>query len=306
MLDNRTLESLPSKIFIDDTSKKEKEREVIEHFLGTLFLGYCQIEQRESPDFIIRFSNGDKKHKIGCELIFFNGDLDIKGSPERRFFTQWKKFAKGLRAELDRHGDDLQYLYSAVFFKEEGTSLFDRVNADQLKKELVAVTQANRREPFISEFNPVLYPILSEHVDHLNLSSTKPEKGSLWWCAHLQTGNTADAITGIINAVQSKLHLSNDYDWNGVDEKWLLISAQGTGLMDVGFLDEDPNVSSQFTDLIFSRIYFWNRAMNQIHEVYPRFKPLADGTIQARWRSGLPEWALDYLTYKPPVIGNPT
>jgi hypothetical protein len=306
MVDHRTLESLPSRILSEYIPKKEKELEVIEKFLGTLFLGHHQIEQRERPDFIIRFSNGQKAHNVGCELTCFYGDLYNRGSRERRFFAQWKKFVKELRAELDSCGDGLQYLYSAVHFKEEGTSLFDRVDDDKLKKELIAVIQANRRKTYIKKFDAELYPLLREHVEHLYVASTKPEKGSLWWCAHLQTGNTADAITGIINTIQSKLELSNGYDWSGVDEKWLLISAEGTGLMDVGFLDEDPNVSSRFSDLIFSRIYFWNRAMNQIHEVYPGFKPLADGTIRARWRSGLPEWALDYLTYKPPVIGNPT
>jgi hypothetical protein len=262
--------SFASKGLYDESSGKEKERIVLLGFLKRLQLGYYEVIPRERPDFILNFSCNELTTSIGCEITFYYSDKGTKGSSQERFLKQWKKFAKALRDELDRLGQEYKYLYGAIHFKNPDFTIMDSFNSEEFITQIVAAVKNRKNRYILRRFKKDVLPLLAKHVDHIYLRDTAPELGVLWWPSHLQSGEVEDPTATIDEIIQIKNVVGNTYDWAGVDEKWLLIYGGAAGITDMIILNSDFR-SNQLPKVCFDRVFIWDRFFKSIHEIYPNF-----------------------------------
>ncbi|MBI4319707.1 MAG: hypothetical protein HY675_14560 [Chloroflexi bacterium] len=289
-------DELGSRDLYGDAHGKAEEQAIIEGFLTRLSLSGYNLYLSERPDFKISFRSDGLV--VGCELTLFNNDVQSPqlqtGSPERRFHSQWKRFARELRSHLDEQGGHPPYLYGSVFFKTPTLELFDHLNRDRLLDEIVNLVKGNPMTGTVDTFDAYSYPLLSEFVHHLCLYNTYPETGILWWCAHLQTGEVKDPNEALVRIIREKSAKAIGYNWGAADEKWLIIYARASGLSDMAQVRSDPTVSKIVRNIPFTHIFLWDKFSEDVLEVYPLFRPvLADG--RTLYVNRIPKSAKPYL-----------
>ncbi len=271
-----TWRELPSRIFVDEPVGKDLEAKLLRHFLRIMQISDYVLEPRERPDFVIRFIKDGEEVDCGCELTFLNSDsnteISRRGSPERRFFSQWKTFAQRLRDDLLRSSKRLASVYGAVHFKESCLDIFDDCDEASLRKEIVEILQSWSGRSTIKRFDSQKYPLLAKFVRHIYLEETAVEDGPLWWCAHLQSGEIADPTDTLIEIVTRKCERARGYDWGKASRKWLLICARATGLSDAGFIGKDPAIAGRLQSIPYSEIFYWELAFGSLYELFPVFR----------------------------------
>jgi hypothetical protein len=291
--------SLASKGLYNDESKKEKERRVLQEFLQRLQLRYYNIDDRERPDFILQFSHEEWQTSVGCELTHYFMDNGDRGAPEARFVRQWRRFAKSLRAALDSEGGQYRYYYGAIHFRVSSFDVFDRVDSDGLVAEIVRAAKTADGVGPLANFDIKTSPILAQHVHHIYVKDTAPETGIIWWPAHLQTGVIADPRERLVEIVKDKNTKAATFNWNGANEKWLLIYSESGGISDSVGPYADPEIRKYLGRLAFDRVYVWNKFMESIEEIYPGFVTIFDVRSKVLHRSLYP------LAIRPFIIGPP-
>jgi len=294
---------LASKGLYDDSSGKAKEKMVILEFLRRLQLGNCHIVDNERPDFLLNFSSNERQVSVGVELTYYYADNTKRGSRQAEFQRQWKKFAKSLRERLDNEGGRYPYLYGAVHFHNSRFDLFKHVDGDKLIAEIIATIKAcdGSTEP-LSTFDIEKSPILAEHVHHIFLKDTAPERGIFWWPAHLQSGMIADPRQRLIEITADKNAKAKTFDWKSANEKWLLIYSESEGICDMVGIYSDPEIFSNLGDLTFDRVYVWNKYFETIEEIYPAFVTIFSVASEVLHRSAYPP-AVRPFVFGPPESG---
>ncbi len=161
--------------------KKQQEELVIRGFLGRLALSEFEIEARERPDFLVAQNSGAA---IATELAHYFSDAGPSGSQDARFFRLWNDFALDLRTRLVDNG--LDHLYGAIHFRDPNRAALPPT--ELFIGEIVRALRS-RDGNELRNFDPAIFPIMASVVDHVYVRDTSPEKGILWWCAHLQSGS---------------------------------------------------------------------------------------------------------------------
>ncbi len=218
------------------------------------------------------FSSEECQVTVGCELTNYYAGSEKRGSPQARFQRQWKKFSKSLRERLDNEGEMYRYLYGAIHFHAAGFALFDGIDSNALTAEIIAAVKKVDSVQFpLANFNFNESPILATHVHHIYLKNTAPETGILWWPAHLQSGRITDPRDRLIEITKGKNAKAKTYDWKSASEKWLLIYSESEGISDMVGLYTDPEIRANLGQLVFDRVYVWNKFLESIDEIYPNF-----------------------------------
>ncbi|MBI4217073.1 MAG: hypothetical protein HY687_06795 [Chloroflexi bacterium] len=296
----RTLkEELPSSVFYGDRSGKNLERHILEGFLARLQLTSYGIEDGERPDFRITF--GDGSVVVGCELTMFSADSPFDGqkggSMERRLHSRWKAFATSLRSELDRKG--LRYIYGALHFRSTSSDIFDQFDPKRLQMELVQICEslASTLGPSrtVDAFASEEYPTLNTFVRHVYLQNCYPETGILWWCGHLQSGEVGDPTEPLIQVIKAKAAKASSYAWNHAAQKWLLVYAASTGLRDLAFVRDNPDIAHKIASVPFDAVFLWNKFSEDITELYPHFRTVMRGDEKALYVNRIPSVIKPYL-----------
>ena len=314
-------DSNPSRIFIkEEKSKKEDEKEILENFLLRLHLKYENIIDSEKPDFIIEFPNN---LKVGCEVTRFYSDG--KG---RKFFAEWKRFAQKLKKELIGRNENYKYIMGSVHFKklQNLDSLINDDFFIKELADIVDNSYKNLKEPserlntfvygnyLIEEFIDIpderykkfyyktnvppkklnyrhrngKFNLIRENIDHLYLRNIYPKDQYLWWPSHFQTGEmppTQKAVEEIISKYNRK---AGKYKIENLDQKWLIIFAEGLGLNDlccnVGRLKQ--NIIEEIS--YFTNIYVFDKFTESITQVYPVCGNVFSGAARMIWTKNLP------------------
>lgn len=280
--------SLASKGLYDDSSGKGQEVKVLHGFLQRLQLGHYKAIAGERPDFTLNFGLDGQNVSVGCEITHYFADKGSRGSGQARFVGQWKKFAKSLRAELDKEGQRYKHLYGAIHFNNPDFDIMDRFDNAALISEIVFAVKDTKSKQHLSNFEKAVLPLLAEHVNHIYLMNTTPESGVLWWPSHLQSGEVPDPTTSLIEIVQEKNAVGHAYDWGNVAEKWLLIYSGAAGIADMVVLPPDLKVSQTLGKLCFDRVYVWDRFFESIDEIFPKVSKLFSAESNVLYRKLYP------------------
>jgi len=276
-------EALASSILYESATGKTEEIKILHGFLERLgFVDYTPRDTTESPDFFIDFSYQDLQATIAIELTFFYNTLGQEnrnfGASEKRFIEQWKRIARRLRQELDKIGGDMKYVYGSLSFQNPGPYALDPVGHDDLIAELLKVTQKNlnKSERITTiEFPNPDYPTLSSSLKSVALS-VWDEEGILWWCSHIQSGTVNDPNDAILRIIRNKNQTAQSYQWNNVNERWLVIYAASEMLSDMAIIAGDFDVSREIPNIEFTRIILWSKFTESITELFPRFQAICD------------------------------
>lgn len=266
--------ALPSRIFYDHSYGKDRELNLVKGFLQRLCLGVIDIKESERPDFIITLEDMKNYLRIGCEITLFYSDQNRQyGSLARRFVEEWRKFSYKLMEEMGKEGEGLEHLYGSVFFKEPSARVLDKINKDQLIRELVQISKDHRSKKTVSLsiFDGSRYPLLTKTVQKIFIENIYPEKNIAWWPAHLQTGKIPDPTELLVKIIQQKNKTAASYHWSGMSEKWLIVIAEALSTADMAFLDNgmDFRPFRKESESIFTRIYLWDRFLDEISELFP-------------------------------------
>jgi hypothetical protein len=283
--------ALASRGLYEDSSGKQKEIESLAAVLERLGLGSYQIEPSESPDFFVSFKKDNSELVLGCEMTNLYSDSvqgdKTPGSPQRRLFEKWKRIAKALRHQLDQAG--LENIYGVLFFKDSSPSALDSCRASELITELVRICKEQPPSSTPIIFPVQGFPLLSKLLTQLGLYQY-PEKGILWWCAHLRSGLVSDPGNALINVIAAKSAKAQSYAWKDAAEKWLLIVAEARMVTDtVTGIDDFQLESIADAPLGFTRIILWDRFLDEIIELFPVFKKRCDSQAQTRNLENYPE-----------------
>lgn len=282
--------SLASRIFYGDPqNQNEEERLVLDKILKRLQLGYCNIEKSERPDFFLNFSRGEHAAVIACELTDFYMDAGIHGSAQRRFVVKWKDFAKKLRKRLDEECEEGKYYYGAIHFKSSDFEILDKFDINLIINEIISLVVTAKDISELKDFSRTKSPVLFQHVSHIYLRDTRPETDILWWPAHLQSGLIEDPRERLIAIVSDKNSAARNYLWKKSTEKWLVIFSASEGVSDMVGLYSNPEIRDKLGDLVFDKVYVWNKFFESIDEIYPEFKNLFSAGSELLYRSRYPE-----------------
>ena len=181
---------------------------------------------------------------------------------------------------LDALNQDFKYLYGAIHFKNGDFNILDRFNNDAFVNEIIVAVKEMPNVSCIESFHPNDFPLLSIHVDHIYLKNTDPETGILWWPAHLQSGEIKDPTDRLVEIVKEKNESASTYDRNTPQHKWLLIYSASEGLTDMVGVYSDPKISTELGKLNFDKVYVWNKFLEEIDEIYPKFVKIFSAKAQ--------------------------
>ena len=281
-------QELASWVLYDDSKGKHKEAGLLSLLLSRLGLDVEDIIPGESPDFMLSFRKDSIEAVVGCEVTALYSDgVDAKaGSPRKRFFEKWKRFAYELRKRLDSAGH--LYVYGSLSFKDVSTPALDTCRLDSLFDELIRVC-----DEYTGETEHVVFPVdgyahLNALVDHIGLHRFS-ETGLLWWCAHLRSGAVQDPTDALVSAIGRKKETAAGYHWGNATERWLVVVAEALLLTDIVTGIGDPEVPKTLGALPFTRVILWDRFMDEVIQVYPVFCKFCDSCQHRRNIDQYPE-----------------
>jgi len=256
-----------------DVAGADEEAEYALRFILLLGVDDANLKKRERPDFVIGF--GSKS--VALEVTRYHADIAGGGSEEARFFKLWRSFADDLRRSLASAGVD--NIYGAIHFRQKSRAAIPE--RDRLISEITAAVASACRSGALTDiasiesFDPDGQPALYTHVEYIYLRNTAPERGALWWCAHLQAGCVPDPEDGLRDRVNAKDIAAKSYPWPPSDERWLLIYAASRGLSDMARVENaiaPPIQSSEF-----DRVFLYDAFAQRVHQLHPEFVLIRDG-----------------------------
>lgn len=232
------------------------------------------IAKSERPDFHFMLDRNGQKVAVGCELtrlyIKDNADDERGGSPEARFWSQWKAFAIELQSNLKNQKPPLGNIYGAIHFSQPDYAIFDRIERSTLIREIVTLLQNSPPIETLVNFSADKYPILANHV-HRIWTTEVADRPLLWWAAHLRSGILRDPSETIVRVIGEKAIKAKDYCWGDSALRWLVIVAPGEGLSDNVALSPAASYSLPDSATPFSHILLFARGIGDwyVQQIHP-------------------------------------
>ena len=157
----------------------------------------------------------------------------------------------------------------------------DSLDTKKLVPELINLCKKyeSNREEIV--FHIKDYPYLNRALETLRIFRY-PGEGMLWWCAHLRSGEVPDPSQALLEVVKVKMIEALKYQWKDATEKWLIIIAEAKLVEDTVISFYDPEISKYCNDVNFTKIFLWDRCMDEVVELFPEHKKLCDSLKQVR------------------------
>jgi len=202
-------------------SKKTNEKFHLENLFKFLVEKPFEIEDRESPDFIVTLMSGKK---VGVEVVeYHSASKTTNGKPRRAFEETIDVLYKDLHQQAEKY-PELKGIYGFFSFKEKRVAPRSKhkVFIDQ------AIQLTREKVHDLSQTNLLKvkpdggkYPLLDQYLKELHLHKTEVS-------FHPQWGGVDASSVGLdedelINAIQEKINKAGKYQVQGINELWLLI-----------------------------------------------------------------------------------
>ncbi|MCP9292725.1 hypothetical protein [Gracilimonas sediminicola] len=271
---------LASKILYEErwfnrSDQTQYERDIFADLMLRLNLKNIEFESPSppQPDIILSLYNSDSKvRKIGCELTDLYWDNTDQGSLQKQKIAKWKNFSTKLQDNLRGLKKGYEYIYGVLSLKNFNECL---KSDNDLIDELINILTSHKF-PFktkIEDFKSSSY--LKKHCNSLSLT-TYPESDLLWWESSLLSGKL-EYEPSVLNKPIIKKH-KKDHDFSGCEEKWLLIYAGGNNLGNTITFFEEELKNVKYSKNKFDRIIYWDCFLENIFQLYPKFKILIKTT----------------------------
>lgn len=262
-------DELASRYLYDVRRGKDKEREIVSGFVRRLQLD-VSLTASERPDFLA--TSADGLLRIGIELTSLNADgASPIGSPERRLYALWKRFAEAIRERLSSEPEPLPHVYGSISFRNSSVTALDDIDRARFCEELVSVLREatlSEKGSQLSAFERGGAPLLSQVVSGMFVRIFPADDGLLWWCSHLRSGEVLPIEDAIRSAVAEKQQKARTFEWQNTSERWLLLYAAGESLVDLAIKVKDPGIGCSGP---FTQIFLWDRFSECIYCVSPTF-----------------------------------
>lgn len=271
-------------------TKRERELLIVEGLLARLGINDYSLSSSDRPDVWVTLGKDDGAVRLACEVQTLHSDEGPGGSEHRRFRERWITIMEAVLAQLKAEGT---VPYCRVDFARRD---FGNCRNEQIVNELVAAGRQLRSRTELS-FPRDKLPILSSLLSQITVINPDGE-GLLWWPSHLQTGVIdGEALDDTVRrAVDEKTRAALGYDWQGCAERWLVLYAQGYGLVDVfgGARDIvlDRNASSPFT-----RVVIWDNFSGDVWMLLPAFAIILDARRKLGYVNRLPESVRSFVRW---------
>ncbi len=229
-----------------------------------------QRPENNEPDFIVHLKNNKQ---LGFEFTFYYSDQS------RGTFEKWFKISNTIKDKLLKNGNGQEYLYGAIHFKDPYISL-DGIDKEMFADECVnavkhLISETKQRQKCFSFNDFTQFPYLAKYVDHIHFDNTYPEKGILWWHGSLQSGFVDDPIIILPEIINRKN--KKNYKKDNLDSLSLVICASALTLGDTGVIIEDDLKKLAKIVSPFDKIFYWDKFLENIFEIYPLRKLIFDG-----------------------------
>lgn len=267
----------------NDKKTEDDELEIMTNFLRRLKCDYEILERADSPN--SKFAGPDcifcinNKIKVGCEITRYYSDrFTNENAHGKYFYKKWRKFASELKEKLIRRNKSYKNIYGVIYFKKNAIFDSNILNTGFIESlvKVVDIYYKNLNPSFKVDLNKVgldNLEFIKENVDCIFLENIEPEE-HLWWPAHLQSGKIVDSAVTIKNIIKDKNSKTKNYK-KDLDQKWLLIFAEGLGLNDVcsTITPLEIDFLNKIKEKYFTNIYIFNIFPTQsITQIYPRYK----------------------------------
>jgi hypothetical protein len=262
--------------------KRERELHIIEGLLTRLGVGDYSLVSGDKPDVIATLGSGENAVRIACEVHTLHSDGGRAGSDFRRFRERWIAIMSAALNELRPEGITP---YCRVDF---GSMDFGGFRNTEIAHEFAIAGRLLRADREL-QFPRDGMPVLSSFLHHIRVIDPDGE-GLLWWPSHLQTG-TLDAEgldESVRQAVNEKTLAARGYDWGGITERWLVLHAQGHGLVDVFGGARDIDLPPRDTESPFTRVIIWDKFSEDVWALVPAFDRILDAKEKSLYVNRLP------------------
>ena len=125
------------------TDTKEEELDILNGFLERLQYNQVTKTPRESPDFELIIGNTP----IGVEIKKYYSDYSHKGSKSQQKLSEWVRFSKELKSNLQRNNQDFNSIYGAIHFKKSDISTYSQLSNTECFSELVQCIRSANLKP---------------------------------------------------------------------------------------------------------------------------------------------------------------
>jgi hypothetical protein len=251
----------------DSMSKKVVERFYLENFLKLLGETNTQIDEGESPDFIVTL----RGKRIGIEVTEFHSDLKGAGGKPRRVIEEtWDLLQKNLKKAVEKH-PELKGTHGFLMFKDlivppksVHKKFIDEVI--QLSIDMICTNseeiRADKRK----------FPFFNQYLEKFRLKRINfPHHISWDWNQNASSiGLTEHEF---INAIQSKMKKAHRYRRKRIEELWLLIISGyrlSQAMPPPEFLGNQLNDFYQLNDLLktsgYNRVYLYQYMFDAIYK----------------------------------------
>lgn len=257
--------------------KDSEERRFLDGFLDRLSLRPSEVEKSERPDFFLGFDSPSGVVHVGCELVRFHALTE--GPTRLDHGHRWKVFAVKLREELQRIG---LCVCGVIQLRDGSSDAFEALlrHRDRSVAEICnALKRSGATTGSLGTFDRAVEPLLASAVDGIGWEPTS--KDELWWCSSLQSGSLPDPWPSLARIVEEKDEKARAWNWRNVDERWLLVVAEGQTLGDTMVLT-DADASTIIPAEAFSRTFLWDGFSEQIHQIHPTYGVVFEVDTQGR------------------------
>jgi hypothetical protein len=254
---------------------KEQEQFLIREFFHRLGYTISRAKWQERPDALMTLRKGNRIKRAAIEHTdYYNDAVPRGGSPLAAVDTFWRKVQGSLvrRISQRQHLGGVEGQVTLTSRLPTGRSRTE--SARQLAQDIVdfleahPIAQGHHRQFSCRDFGE--HPTLQSLVGSLSLHrrTDRLTRGSRcsWTCLNLDDGSAGLDMSYIKSAIEGKTRKAEKYNWEGAEEKWLLIVAPAFTLSNrVGGPPSDREWrDAELIDLCrhspFDRIVFWERA----------------------------------------------
>ena len=263
----------------------EKKDEILYITEALKLLGYTihKICARERPDAFATVQRGGKPQDLGIEHTRYRVDAPpgkCGGSPGERLAEFWREVQRSLLRRLAPRKKPLT-AYVCVLLDEQRPAPIAK--ARDFAAELVRLAENSapergKRSRFMAIDAPLTlscrnnrghiipqeYPLLRDYAKEVAITNTDPVVHFLWGCTNTSAAFVGVQIDRLVAIIKKKAELARSYDWRSVQERWLMICAQGSSI--VGMAGWHPEWADwQRNDVVdackssgFHRVYFFD------------------------------------------------
>lgn len=243
-----------------DNKKKKEERFYLNKFLASLAIAPHDIEERESPDFLVKL----KESQIGVEVTgYHSGLIGEKGRPRRAIEEDWIYLQEKIMAEVEKH-KELENTNGLIFFKKLELPIKSeyKIFIDELIQFSLEMIKGG-----INEIEPGdNYLLLKKYIKKLYIEKNST---SITWDWNHNVSSVGLTEAELINAIKSKL-VANYID-SKFDELWLLIFSgyrlsQAMGVRLLYELESYRNLEDMLRRSCFDKVFVYQYMFNIIYK----------------------------------------